>query len=340
MDRCYDPRRMSSAPVRSRPSLGGAIRGAMWGGLLVVLAAGAAGLAGVAWHAPGSPARAELTSAGDAALGARLDVARADLELIATDLEQLADEAKVALEDVSSPDATRIEATLLRGDALATAIEARSATLRRSLADLPGAEPDAPMRYSNALLVRRSAVLAAIEASSGLAGSWQTVAARARDTARLTSLINQHDSTVVNAIQHALNGNSAENRGEFKKAVDTIDEALVVMDTIKTLRARLVSSEDTILDEWIERTSAYDLALQHLYAALVKSRGRVTVEVQSARREEREAFDRLPPDRRTILVIIGEVTRNGLIQAVLAIDDAHGRLDEALIEVAASAPPA
>ena len=64
--------------------------------------------------------------------------------------------------------------------------------------------------------------------------------------------------------------------------------------------------------------------------ALVKSKGRVTVEVQSARREERDAFEQLPPDRRTILVIVSEVTRNGLTQAVLAIEEAHGRLDEAL----------
>ena len=95
-----------------------------------------------------------------------------------------------------------------------------------------------------------------------------------------------------------------------------------------------------ILDEWIERTGAYDVALRRLYAALVKSKGKVTVEVQSARREERAAFDQLPPDRRTILVIISEVTRNGLTQAVIAIDEAHGRLDDALIDVVeASAPP-
>ncbi len=333
MPRCYDPRRMSSAPVRFTPSFGGAIRGLLWGVLLAVLAASAAGLVGVAWHAPGSPSRAELTYAGDAALGARLDAARADLELIAADVEELAAAAKRALEEVASADPALLEATLERGDGIAAGIEARSQAMRGALVELPGTEPDAAMRYSNTILVRRSAILAAIEASSGLAGNWQTVAARARDTARLTALINQHDETVVNAIQHGLNS-------QFKDAVETIDEAFVVMSTIKDLRARLVAAEDTVLDEWIERTGAYDLALQHLYAALVKSKGKVTVEVQSARREERDAFDQLPPDRRTILVIVSEVTRNGLTQAVIAIDEAHGRLDEALIDVVeASAPP-
>jgi hypothetical protein len=332
MDRCYDPRRMSSAPVRITSSLGRAVGGVLWGLLLAVLAASAAGLAGVVWHAPGSPSRAELTYARDAELGARLDTAKVDLEQIAADVERLAVEAKAALENVSSADPTLLEATLGRGDAIAASIEARSASLRAATTDLPGTEPDAAMRYSNAVLVRRSAILAAIEASSGLAGSWQTVAARARDTARLTALITQHDTTVVNAIQHGLNG-------KYKDAVDTIDEALAVMTTIKDLRARLVAGDDTILDEWIERTGNYDVALQHLYGALVKSKGKVTIEVQSARREERDAFDQLPPDRRTILVIIGEVARNGLIQAVVAIDEAHGRLDEALLEVVAATPP-
>jgi len=295
-----------------------------------VLATSGAGLAGLAWHPPGSPARAELTYEGDAALGARLDAATADLEQIAADVERLADAAKTALEDVASVDPTRLEASLASGDAIATGIEARSRGLRGSLANLPGAEPDAAMRYSNATLVRRAAVLAAVEAASGLAGNWQTVAARAGETARLTALISEHDETVLAGIQDGLNG-------KFRDAVAAIDGALAIMATIQTLRDRLVSAEDTVLDAWIGRTKDYDLALQHLYSALVKSRGKVTIDVQSARREERDAFERLPPDRRTILVIISEVTRNGLTQAVLAIDDAHGRVDDALAAVT-SAP--
>lgn len=332
MDRCYDPRRMPSAPTRTTPSFERAIRGLLWGVLLAVLAASAAGLAGLAWHPPGSPSRAELTYAGDAELGARLDIARADLKVIAGDVEALAAEAKSALEEVASADAARVQASLERGDVIAARIEAGAAALRASTLDLPGAEPDAAMHFSNATLVRRSATLAAIEAATGLAGSWQTVAARARETARLTGLINDHDATVLTGIQHGLDG-------EFKNAVATIDDALAIITTIEALRTRLVAAEDTVLDEWIERTKNYDLALQHLYASLVKSKGRVTVEVQSARREERVAFNQLPPDRRTILVIISEVTRNGLTQAVIAIDEAHGRLDEALVEVVPSAAP-
>jgi hypothetical protein len=100
-----------------------------------------------------------------------------------------------------------------------------------------------------------------------------------------------------------------------------------------TLRKRLIAgTEQTVLDEWINRTGGYDIALKALYGALVKSGGVVTVEVQSARRAERLAFDRLPPDRRTIILIVAEVARGGLTQAVLAIEEAHSRIDEALAE--------
>jgi hypothetical protein len=329
---------MSSAPSRTRPSIrrgiGATARGLGWALLLVVLAASGAGLVGLAWHAPGSPARAELTYVGDAELGARLDSAQATLESISSDVERLATEAKTALEDVTSPDPTRLQAGLARGDAIAASIDDKAHGLAASLGDLPGGEPDAVLRYSNATLVRRAAILAAIEAASGLAANWQTVAARAADTSKLTDLISEHDSTVLRGIQHGLNS-------KFKSAVTTIDDALGVMATIESLRKRLVAADDTVLDEWIQRTKNYDLALQHLYAALVRSKGNVTIEVQSARREERDAFDQLPPDRRTILLIISEVTRNGLTQAVLAIDDARGRLDDALTDVnAAASPPA
>jgi hypothetical protein len=116
---------MSSARSRILPALGRGVRGIIWTLLLAVLAASGAGagLAGLAWHAPGSPARAELTFAGDAALNARLDVASETLRDIVADVQLLATEAKTALEEVASLDPTRLEASLVRGGALAADID-------------------------------------------------------------------------------------------------------------------------------------------------------------------------------------------------------------------------
>ena len=50
------------------------------------------------------------------------------------------------------------------------------------------------------------------------------------------------------------------------------------------------------------------------------------------------AHDLLPPDRRTIIVIVAEVARGGLTQAVLAIEEANGHIDDALAETGTTQP--
>jgi hypothetical protein len=319
---------MSSAAARISHTLGRAIRGLVWAVVLVVLAASGAGLVGQAWHPPGSSARAELTYTGDAALDARLDAATQQLTLIAAEVDSLAAEAKIALEEVTSSDPTRLRDSLQRGGQAATTIEVATDVLREALDDLPGDEPAATISYSNDTLVRRSAVLTAVDAAAGVAAHWQQVAARSTEAANLTGLIAAHDETVLDAAAKGRRRNYAE-------AVTILDSALATVVSIRELRVRLIAgTENTVLDEWIERNGNYDVALRTVYRALDESGGAVTVEVQSARRDERIAFEQLPPDRRTIIVIVSEVTRGGLTQAVLAIDDAHGRIDAALAEAA------
>lgn len=319
---------MSSAPTRIKQTLGRATRATAWSVVLAVLAAGGAGLVGQAWHAPGSPARAELTYTGDTAMGARLDAATARLTEIAAEVERLADEAKIALEEVAGSDPTRLRDSLQRGGQAASTIDTETRQLRDALADLPGDGPAAVLEYSNDSLVRRSAILAAIDAALSLAAQWRQVAARATEVADLTALIAQHDTTVLDA--------AARGRDRaYREATAILDQALLVVADVQSARARLIAgSEPTVLDEWIQRNRDYDLALRTLYAALDASGGKVTVAVQSALRGEKVAFAQLPPDRRTIIVIVSEVTRGGLTQAVLAIEDARGRIDDALAEAA------
>lgn len=317
---------MSSAPARTQRFIGRAFRGVVWTILLAVMAVGAAGLVGQAWHAPGSPARAELTYDGDAALNARLDAATDQLKLIAVDVEQLAKEAKTALEEIASTDPTRLRESLQRGGQAAATIDIETRELRDGLRGLPGDGPAAVIEYSNATLVRRAAILAAIDAAASLATQWQQVTGRAVDAAHLTTLIAEHDATVLDATEKG-------RTRRYREAATVLDDALLTIGEVATLRKRLIAgTEHTVLDEWIDRTAAYDVALRALYAALDASGGVVTQAVVAARREERLRFDQLPPDRRTIIVIVAEVARGGLTQAVLAIEDAHGRIDDALAE--------
>lgn len=317
---------MSSAPARIVQLLGRVLRGAVWTVLFVVLAISGAGLVDGTWQAPGTAARAELTWAGDTAVGHRLDVATVELERIAADVDALATHAKTALAEVSSPDPTRLNTALTDGADIAAAIDSATLDLRNALIGLPGDGPDAAFEFKNATLVRRAAILAAIDAAAGLASRWAQVQAKAGDAARLTALIASHDATVLQAAATGV----AHGYGE---AAAILDGAVLTVADVKSLRVKLIASTDpTVLDEWIERNLAYDLALKAVYTALVASNGEVTVTVQSARRDEQAALARLPPDRRTILVIISEVSRGGLTQAVLSIEEARGRIGDALAE--------
>ena len=323
---------MSSASARSRFLAGRALRGLFWTLLFGVLAAGGAGLMSASWHAPGTPARAELTYPGDAALDARLDAATVTLDDIADEVEVLAEEAKGALADVSNTDVESLQARLERGAEAAATIEERTREVRNSLTDLPGDGPNATVEFSNATLVRRSAVLAAIEAASGLAIHWRAVAARVTETSNLTTLLERHDQTVLAA---AADGRASQ----WQAAIDTLDRAIQMVADVQERRTRLIAGSDgTVLDEWIDRNRDYDTALRALYRALRNSDGVVNNQVNAASLEEQRARARLPGDGRAIIVIVSEVTRGGLTEAIIAIEDAQARIDEALDEADGPAP--
>jgi hypothetical protein len=321
---------MSSAPARFLPNIVRAIRGMLWAALFAVLAAGAAGLVAQANHAPGSPARAELTYAADAALSARLDQATVQLQAIATHVEQLAEEAKTALAQLASSDPATLQASLQHGGEVAAAIDAETIAVLAVLAGLPGDGPEAALEYSNDTLVRRAAILAALDAAASLNASWQQVTARAGQASQLTILLAEHDQIVLDA--------AAKGRDHaYAEAATMLDQAILAVSNVKSQRTTLIAgTEPTVLDEWILRNGAFDVALQALYLALVASGGKQTPAVVQARRAELEAQARLPPDRRTIIVIVAEIARGGLTQAVLAIEDARGRIDDALAEAGTS----
>ncbi|HYK96728.1 MAG TPA: hypothetical protein VE011_12830 [Candidatus Dormibacteraeota bacterium] len=315
---------MTSTRTRTRAAAGRVLRGAAWTVLFTTFAVGGAGVIGESFHAAGSPARAELTWAGDAALHVRLAAATTQLQAISANVDALATDAKTALEEVASSDPTRLRDALASGGQAATTIATRTRDLKEALAALPGDGPDAVLQYSNATLVRRASIIAALDAASSLASLWQTVTGGAANAAHLINLIDQHDQTVLAA--------AAQGRDhQYRAGATTLDTALETIGSVQQLRNSLIaSSGQTVLDEWISRTSNYDKALQALYAALDRSGGVVTLDVQARRRDEQAAFSQLPPDRRTIIVIVSEVARGGLTSAIIAIDEASARIDDAL----------
>jgi hypothetical protein len=307
-------------------SIAGAIA---WLVLSAALALGGAGLVGELTHPPGGANREELTYPGDALLKTRLDDASNRLHQIASDVDQLSTDAKSALEGLAGTDPTALQKALAHGTSTAAVLAAATKGLRDSLAGMPGDEPGAVMQFSNATLVRRAAILAALDAAGGLADEWDHVTGRSVDAARLTALLQDHDKTVAAAIALGLDKCLCR----FSDAVTVLANAKATLDEITLLKGSFsTGSQVTVLDAWLASHVRYDAALTALYGALAKSGGRTNLTVRAAYREEIIARGLLPADNRSLIVIVAEFARGGLNQAVLAIEDASGRIDAALAE--------
>ena len=307
--------------------------GVLWLVAVVLLAFGSAGIVAGMAHLPGTPSRAELTWTGDEALRPELDAAAADLATIATDVETLADRGRAALSAMVSRDESALSAISDEGALLAASIAASSDALRVRVGALPGLAPDAALRYSGDLLGRRAVLLDALDATQGLSGAWAQLVAGILSATKLTALLEGHDLQTASGAEL---GRSTR----YDEAVAALDVSLGMLGSATELRDSLAATVDvTILDEWIGRNRTYDEALRTLYTLLGTSQGRVTPAIREAYAAEEAARANLPPDTRGLVVIMAEIGRGGLNQAVIKIERARGRLALALEDAAAPTSP-
>jgi hypothetical protein len=312
------------------PGLGHVARTLGWLALAVGLALGGAGLAGQLSHPPGGPNREELTYAADGTLRGQLDELATQLTGISPIVDGLADDARAALTAVAAGDGEALQVAVTRGTNQANLAQSTVAGVRSSLAGLPGDGHDATAVYANDTLVRRAALLAALDSVGGLGPLWDSVTVRASDAASLIVAIRNHDTTVASAAAQGV-------QAKYAAALELMTQAGTILDQISELRRQIVAGSDaTVLDDWIARNLRHDTALTNLYKALRSSGGQRNPVVDAAYREELLARQDLPKDNREIVVIVAEVAQAGLNQAVIAIDDARGRIDQALATVAPS----
>ena len=295
-----------------------------WLAVIVVMALGGAGVVAQWSHPPGTPARAELTWHGDQEVGPSLDAAQADLEAIGDEVDRLSVLARGALAALTADDQEPFVAALGEGGDTARAIAAASSALRADLVALPGDLATDQISYGSDVRARRAAILAALDSTSGLARSWASLTVGSLAASDLISLLTSHDVTVAAA---ASEGRSAE----YPAALATLARAVTKLDDAADIRDRLANTTDVdTLDQWISRNRRYDEALIALYSALRDSGGLVNDAVRDAFRKEGAARAILPPDTRGLVVIVAEIGRGGLNQAVIAIGQARGRLNLAL----------
>lgn len=306
----------------------------VWLALVAVIAIGGAGLVTTMSNQPGTPSRAELTSDGDTAAEAGLAAAAVDLTDLTADVDRLGELGRGALTALVDSDFTTLNTSIANGQALARSIEDRSAVIRQALMELPGTGPYEEITWSPETKRRRDLALVALNATSGLEGAWVSLAAGSTTANTLGALLTEHD---VIAGQAAAQGRSAK----YAAALKTLAQAQAKLAQAKTLRDALARTivDVTTLTQWIDRNDEYDKALAHLYNATIAAKGRITADLKKAAIEERQAHELLPSNTSGLVIILAEIGRGGLNQAVIGIEQTRAKLQAAVDELSAAPTP-
>jgi hypothetical protein len=299
----------------------------VWPIVVGLVALGIAGL--VAWldHRPGGSGRPELTWARDKAVGAELVAATAELSGIAGDVERLGLLGRGSLAALTARDFDLLDRTIASGTVLAAGIRDEGTKLRARLVALPMSEPDTRLSLSPPSLDRYAKLVAALDATNGVAGSWARLVQGSLSAGRLTALLDGHDKLILSGIEAGVTGN-------WTTALARIDAATALLVEADALRVELQNTVDVgTLNEWLRRNREYDVALRALYVVSARTPTRVTPEIRAALAAEKAARDALPRDTANLGIILAEIARGGLNQAVIGIEEARARLADALAAV-------
>jgi hypothetical protein len=305
---------------------------AAWLVAAILIAFGSAGLVSAAIRLPGTAARADLTWVNDRAARAALDGARVEIQAVAADVEQLGTTARGAVSALTAHDLDVLQGAIDDGTTIAAGIEADAARIGSRLKDLDAFGPGAATRLSPSLVSEHALMLDALAATDGLGVTWSGLAGAAAAAADLTTILLDHDTIVADAAAQG----RADNWSEALTTLDGADDLMAKATSMRDVVAR--TADVTILDEWLSRNRRYDTALRTLYEALLASGGRSNDAVRAAFAEEGTARAQLPPDTRGLVLIIAELGRAGLNDAVIEIERVRGGLFEALSAAETATP--
>jgi hypothetical protein len=302
----------------------------VWVALIILIGLGGAGIVNAMDHQPGTAARAELTSAGDREVVPFLDTATTDLTALADQVAALGLQARGALAALNGANSSTVDEAISAGNRIVSDLRLRSSALRRELATVPYVDtPIVGIELSADVAARHAALVAAIDATEGLDDDWERLTLGSISATRMSALLASHDELVAQAAEL---GRAAK----YTDAMTILDQADATIAEARQLRNQLANTVDvTVLDQWLDRNAAYDVALRALYKEISKVGTRVTDAVRQAIAAEQAAKDQLPPDTRGLVVIMAEIGRGGMNGAVIAIEEARGKL---LSAIAASGP--
>jgi hypothetical protein len=301
---------------------------------VIVIALGAAGVvAGMDTPRADGVDRSGRNARGDAAVDAALDGVETDLQALAGAVHELSQQGRMIIASVSGNDTEAAAAATERGTQLVADIKTRAAAIRDELGAVPLiGTPAAAYEVSRSALDRHAAYLGSLDATDGLEEAWTRLTVGSLSATRMSELLAAHDAAVAAAAE-------AGRDADYEAALARLDEADAAIAGAKELRDRLAATVDvTTLDQWLARSAGYDVALRKLYTAIRDSGGRITAEVRTAMRGEQRAQALLPPDTRSLVLIMSDIGRGGMNAAGIDIETAADDLDEALAPASPEPP--
>jgi hypothetical protein len=299
------------------------VRGA-WLFVVVLFALGASGLVTAMAHRPGSDSRSELTWAADEAVRPLLDTAVVDIGRLADVYEELGQHGRAAVAALISGDGTRLATEVDQGQRLVEDITVAVTRVRTRLRTIPGFGPFQERYFSAVTIQRWNDVNFALDQTAGVDAGWTALARGSQDAVRLLFLLDQHDQYVAAAAQ-------AGTQAKYQEAIGLLDLAVPPMADLRALQNSLAARVDVVLlTELLDRSADLDAALRTLYTLLVESQGKTTDAITAAIATVDAARKALPADSRAITVVLSDIARSGPNEAVIRIEQARGRLLEAL----------
>lgn len=301
------------------------VHGLAWLAAATLISLGAGGIVQGADQPAGDRTRPELTARGDRLMAAPMAALGDDLDLLQADVDRLGETGRDALIALADRDVARLSSLLAEGDGVLDRIELLAARVQVGQTALPfGAASD---RISIATRGRVIAVQRALENVAPLGDTWQRLARGSVPAMELISVLEHHDRQTAAA---ALDGT----RERYDRALAQLTVSLADLDRASAIRDRLANGADVrTLDDWLRRSRAYDAALVRLYRLLRASGGTLTPQAREQYRRVIRLQQELPFDTRAMVVIVSDIARGGLNQAVIAVEQARARLAAAVAAV-------
>jgi hypothetical protein len=303
-----------------------------WVAAALVLSLGTAGIVTGMSRSPDDGSRPELTWAADQAVAPGLSAAADRLTDLTGEVDQLGDFGRDAIADLVNRDTTQLNTAIAAGTTLVAKIAADTSAIRVTLVTLPVIGTADETTIGAAERQRYDAITVALSTTAGLETSWIELTTGSSVATALTKDLADHDMYAGQAVKLGSTAKYAQARTVLAKAVAALASAA-------TRRDALANTVDvSILTQWIDRNSAFDTAAATLYKLLQASPHKVTPAIQAAFATLSVAKQNLPPDTRALEVILDDLARGGLNQAVIAIEEAKNSLATAVALIQAASP--